>query len=106
MARPIFNVIEPNHNPFMISLDKCRWSCHTVDGLSTKICVLSETKGINIKIFNMTTRINEAKTFMKHILWDCKCNMDSTTRIKNGIMKYVNVSVKLIVQAKNIIVEI
>ena len=27
----------------------------------------------------MITRINQAKTLVKHILCDCKCKLDSTT---------------------------
>ena len=63
----------------MISLDKCNGSCNAVDELSTKICVQSETKDINFKLFNMIARINEVKTLVKHILYDCKCKLDSRT---------------------------
>ena len=63
----------------MISLDKCNGSCNAVDELSTKICVQSETKDINFKLFNMITRINEVKTLVKRILYDCKCKLDSRT---------------------------
>ena len=46
----------------MISLDKCDGSCNVADDLSMKICVSNEIKDINVKVFNMITRINEAKT--------------------------------------------
>ena len=49
---------------FMISLDKCNGSFNF---LSPKICVLKETKDINLKAFNMLTNKNEAKTMIKHI---------------------------------------
>ena len=71
MIRPTFtdlNSVELNYYPFMISLDKCSGSCNAADDLSTKICVPSKTADI----FNMITSINEAKTFLKHILCDCK----------------------------------
>ena len=56
----------------------------------------------------MITRINEAKTLVKHISCVCKCKFDIRARnsIENGIMKHVNVNVKTIKRAKNIIVEI
>ena len=57
----------------------------------------------------MITRINEAKTLLKYISCDCKCEFASTTcnQIKNGIMRNVNVSVKsIIARAKMIIVGI
>ena len=43
----------------MISKDRCNGSCNVLDDLSTKLCVLSETKEINIKVFN---------TKLKHLL--------------------------------------
>ena len=65
--------------PFMISLDECSGSYHSVDYLSTEVCVLSKTKDINVKVFNMITNKNEAKTKGKHISCDCKCKFNSTT---------------------------
>ena len=43
----------------------------------------------------MISRINEAKTLVKLI----SCNYKHTHK-KNGVMKHVNVSVKIIVRAK------
>lgn len=39
----------------------------------------SKTKDVNVEAFNMTKRINEAKTLVKHISRDCQCKSDSTT---------------------------
>ena len=36
-------------------------------------------KYVHVKAVNMITRINEAKTLMKHISCDCKCKFNSTT---------------------------
>ena len=63
----------------MVSLDKCNRSCNAIDDLSTKICVPSETKDVNVKVFRMITRINEVKSLVKHFSCDCKCKFDSTT---------------------------
>ena len=83
MIRPIFidvNPVEFNYYQFMISLHKFNGNCNAVDDLYTKMSVLSETEGIiNIKVFNMITKINEAKTLVKHISCDCKCKFNSTT---------------------------
>ena len=57
---------------------KCSGSCNSVNDLSTKKCFLSKTKDINVKVFNMITRTNEAKTMVKHISCDCKCKFNST----------------------------
>ena len=32
----------------MISLDKCNRNCNIVDDLSTKVCVPSKTKDVNV----------------------------------------------------------
>ena len=68
MIRPTLvdlNSIELNHYSFMTSVDKCNGSC-----------ALSKTKDINIKVFNMITRINEVNTLVKHISFDFKCKFD------------------------------
>ena len=44
-----------------------------------KICVPNKTKDVNVKVFNMTTNRNEAKTLVKLISCDCKCEFNSTT---------------------------
>ena len=63
----------------MISLDKCNGISKVVDDLSTEICVPSKTKDVNVKVFNMITRIYEAETLIKHISCDYKCKINSTT---------------------------
>ena len=37
------------------------------------------TYDVNVKICNMKTRVNEAKTLVKHISCDCKCKFNNTT---------------------------
>ena len=74
MIRPTvidLNPFELNYYQFMIILDKSKESCCAVDDLSTKKCVTSQTKDEIIKIYNLITRINEVKTLLKHISWDC-----------------------------------
>ena len=65
----------------MIIFDKCNGSCDVVDESSPKMCVRSEIKHINVKtlVFNMITKINEAKTLVKYISCDCKCKFNSTS---------------------------
>ena len=77
------NSIELNYYPFLISLDKCNGGYNADDDLSKKIYVLCNAKNINLKVFHMITRINEAKTLVKHILCDCKCKSDSTAYNSN-----------------------
>ena len=70
---------------FMTSLNKCTGRCNV---LFPKICVPKETKGINVKAFNMITNKNEAKAITKHISCDCKCKFSST--ICNSNQKWNN----------------
>ena len=46
----------------------CNDICNAVEDLSTKICVPSETKDANVKVFNIITRTYETKIFVKNIL--------------------------------------
>ena len=57
----IMPTVELIHYPFIISLDKYNRNCNTVGNVSTKICVTSRTKDINMKVFIMIVRINEAR---------------------------------------------
>ena len=105
MVRPTLinlNPVEPKYYSFMISLDKCNASCNV---LSPKICAPKKTKDISVKVFNMITDKNEAKTITKHISCDCKCKFNSTPCNSNQKWnhKTCHVNVKIIVHAKRII---
>ena len=97
--------VEVNYYSFMITLDKCSESCNGVDDLTTEMCVPSKTKGKNLKVFNMITRINEAKTMIKihYVIANANLIVQHAIQIKNGIMINVNVSVKRIIHSKKII---
>ena len=109
MTRPTLidlNHVKFNYFPFMISLDKCNGSCNnSVDELSAKVYVPSKTKGVNVNVFNMITRMNETKTLVNYLSCTCECKFDSTAFNinQNGIMKHANVNAKTIKCAKKII---
>ena len=71
------NPFELSYYPFIARLGKCSPSCNAFDDLSTKICVVGETKDVTLKLVNMITSIVEIKTFAKHILCHWKCKFDS-----------------------------
>ena len=50
------NLFELNYYPFMTSLDQFSGNCNFVDDLTTKICVPSKTKDVNVKVLNMITK--------------------------------------------------
>ena len=65
MTKPMLadlNPVELNYS-FMISLEKFIGSFNVFDDLFMKMYVLSETKDVNVKVFNMIT-INEVKTLV------------------------------------------
>ena len=53
-----------------------------------KICVPSDKEDVNLKIFNMITRVNEAKVLLKHIHVIVNSNsiLQNIIKIKNEIM--------------------
>ena len=56
MVRPTvidLNPVELKYYPFMVSLDKRSGSCNAVDDLSTKICVSSKRKYVNVKLLSI-----------------------------------------------------
>ena len=71
------NHVELKYYLFMVILGKCNRSCNSVNELSTKTCVLNKTKNVNVKVFNIITKINKAKTLVKHISCESKCKFDS-----------------------------
>ena len=82
MIRPSLigmNPVELKYYPFMIRLNQCTGSCNV---LSPKIYVPKETKGINVKAFNMITNKDDAKAMTEHISCDCKCKFNSTYKSK------------------------
>ena len=65
MVRPtLINPVELNYIPLIISVEKCNAICNAVDDLPTKLCLSSKTKDVNLKVFNLIRRINEAKTLI------------------------------------------
>ena len=67
----------------MTNLDKSNGSYNAINDLSTKIYVPGITKDVNVKVFNMITRRNEAKMLVKRISCDCKCKFNSSTSNSN-----------------------
>ena len=79
------NPLDLKYYQFMISLDKCRRSCNSVDELSIKLCVPSKTKDMNVKEISMKEKKNEVKRMVKHIWYHSKCKFNSTACNSNQI---------------------
>ena len=99
------NPVELKYYPFMTSLNKCTGNCNV---FSPKIRVPKETKDIYIKAFNIITKKDEGKAMEEHIHVIVNANSIVQYEIqnKNGIIKHVNMNVKIIISANKIIVGI
>ena len=80
-ARPeVINVNsnEPVFYPFSIKTSKCSGSCNNINNLWAKICVPDSVKDLNVKVFNLMSRINETKHIKWHETCKCKCRIDTS----------------------------
>ena len=89
------NADELSYYLSVVSLDRCDKIYNTLDDLCDKIYVPNKTDDVNVKAFNMITRINESKRIIEHISFDCRCKFNSAKyNSKQKWNIYVNVSVK------------
>ena len=93
------NPAELKNYPFMTSLNKCIGSCNVIP---PKAFIPKETKYIYIKSFNVITNNDEVKAMRENIL--CSIVVQHVIHIKNEIIKHVIVNVKIIVNAKKVII--
>ena len=68
--------------PFNIEINKCSGSCNNINDPYAKLCVPDIIKNINVKVFNLMSRINETR----HIIWyeTCKCICRLTASVCNN----------------------
>ena len=64
---------EPVFLPFSIETSKCSGSCNNVNYPYAKICVPDVVKNVNVKVFNLMSRTNEARQAEWHETCKCKC---------------------------------
>ena len=67
---------EFHYYPFVVKLDRYVGCFNTLNDLSNKVCVPNKTKDLNLRFFNIITRINESKILTKHISCEYKCRFD------------------------------
>ena len=60
---------EPIFYPFSFKINKCSGSCNNIKNPYAKICIPDVIKDLNVKIFNLMSRINETR----HIKWHETC---------------------------------
>ena len=72
-------IIDLNNNetvfyPYSIKVNKCIGSCSNINDPYAKLCVPNIIKNINVKVFNLMSRINETIQTIWHET--CKCIVD------------------------------
>ena len=55
--------------PYNVQVNKCSGSCNTLDDPIEKLCVSNVIKGLNIKVYNFLTMLNETR----NVLWHESC---------------------------------
>ena len=85
MSRPKIietNPDEPVFFPYSIKINRCSGSCNNPNDLFAKLCVPDFVKSINIKVYNLMTRLNETKDIVWHET--CKCIFRLSKEICNS----------------------
>ena len=72
---------EPVFYPYSIKVNKCNGNGNNINDPYAKLCFLDIIKIINVKAFNLMSRINEARQIMWHET--CKCVFRLTSAVCN-----------------------
>ena len=86
------NTNEPVFYPFIIKVNKCCGSCNSINDTYAKLCIPDVVKNINVKVFNLMSRINETR----HLIWHetCKSICRLSAIDKDGMKTNADVNVK------------
>ena len=79
-ARPeIVNVNSDNpiFYPFSIKTSKFSGNCNNINDPYARICVPNVVKNLNVKVFNLISRINETRPIKWHETSKCECRLDA-----------------------------
>ena len=55
------NTNEPVFYPYTIKINKCKGNCNIINDSYAKLCISDAIKNINVKVFNLMSRTNEAR---------------------------------------------
>ena len=68
---------EPVFYPYSIKGNKCSGSCRNINDPYAKLCVPDIINYINVKVFNLISRINETRQIIWHETCKCVCRLTS-----------------------------
>ena len=74
-------VVDMNSNnpifyPFSIKINECSGSCNNISNPYAKICVPTDVKDLNVKVFNLMSRTNDTRFVKWHETCKCICRLD------------------------------
>ena len=64
--------------PYNVQVNKCSGSCNTLDNPIEKLCVPNVIKGLNMKVYNFLTMLNETRNVLWHESCKCACKLNSS----------------------------
>ena len=62
--------------PFSVKINRCSGNCNSINDPYAKICVPDIVKNINVKVFNLMSRINETRSIKSHETCKCICRLN------------------------------
>ena len=63
---------------YNVLVNKCCGSCNTLDNPMTKLCVPNVIKGLNMKVYNFLTMLNETCNVLWYESCKCVCKLNSS----------------------------
>ena len=72
------NANKPSFYPYSILVNKYSGSCNNVNDPFAKSCALDVVKNINVKVFNLMSRIKETRHISWHETCKCKFKLDAS----------------------------
>ena len=72
------NSNEPVFDPFSIKKSKCSGRYNNINNPYAKMCVPDVVKILNVKVFDLMSRTNEARHIKRHKACKCKCRLDAS----------------------------
>ena len=70
------NSKEPLFYPFSIKTSKCSGSCNSINEPNAKLYVSDVVKNLNVNVFNLLSKTNEARHIKWHGTYKSKCRLD------------------------------
>ena len=86
---------EPVFYPYFIKVNQCSGICSNINDPYAKLCVPDIIKSINVKVFNLMSRINETRQIIWHETCKCICRLTSAVCNRRQIWKKTNADVNV-----------